>query len=57
MIYKKFYLNDPSEGSPTETLLRLLLPLMIKIRASFDRKGTVQLPKQLCNSKRKQYFP
>ena len=27
-------INDPSAGSPTETLLRLLLPLNDKVRAS-----------------------
>ena len=27
--------NDPSEGSPTETLLRLLLPLNYEIQISF----------------------
>ena len=26
-----FYVNDPSAGSPTETLLRLLLPLSDKV--------------------------
>ena len=29
--YKKEHVNDPSAGSPTETLLRLLLPLNGKI--------------------------
>ena len=29
--------NDPSEGSPTETLLRLLLPLNCEIRTGFPR--------------------
>ncbi len=29
--------NDPSEGSPTETLLRLLLPLSAPVRTSFSR--------------------
>ena len=27
----KLLVNDPSEGSPTETLLRLLLPTNIKV--------------------------
>ena len=27
--------NDPSAGSPTETLLRLLLPLSVKIHQTF----------------------
>ncbi len=26
-----FFINDPSAGSPTETLLRLLLPLSDKV--------------------------
>ena len=28
--------NDPSAGSPTETLLRLLLPLNVQVWASFQ---------------------
>ena len=34
--------NDPSAGSPTETLLRLLLPLSAPVRTSFSRN---RLPK------------
>ena len=37
-IYKRIYnnsANDPSAGSPTETLLRLLLPLSDKVHSSF----------------------
>jgi hypothetical protein len=30
------YGNDPSAGSPTETLLRLLLPLNVQVWASFQ---------------------
>ena len=30
--------NDPSAGSPTETLLRLLLPLDDKVRETFPHK-------------------
>ena len=30
----KIYTNDPSAGSPTDTLLRLLLPLNDKIQIS-----------------------
>ena len=30
--------NDPSAGSPTETLLRLLLPLSDKVHSSFHIK-------------------
>jgi len=33
--------NDPSAGSPTETLLRLLLPLSAPVRTSFSR---IRLP-------------
>ena len=41
--YKVFfgYGNDPSAGSPTETLLRLLLPLNDQVWASFRHKGAV----------------
>ena len=38
--------NDPSAGSPTETLLRLLLPLSDKVHRTF--------PLQLRKPKRKQ---
>ena len=31
--------NDPSAGSPTETLLRLLLPLDSQVRASSERSA------------------
>ena len=31
--------NDPSAGSPTETLLRLLLPLSDKVHETFHRKS------------------
>ena len=34
--------NDPSEGSPTETLLRLLLPLSYEIRTG-SQKGSPTL--------------
>ena len=30
--------NDPSAGSPTETLLRLLLPLDHRVRSSLQRR-------------------
>jgi len=33
------YVNDPSAGSPTDTLLRLLLPLNDKVYASFQHSG------------------
>jgi hypothetical protein len=32
--------NDPSAGSPTETLLRLLLPLDNVVRSNFQSKST-----------------
>ena len=32
--------NDPSAGSPTETLLRLLLPLNDQVLSSFRRTGS-----------------
>ena len=35
--------NDPSAGSPTETLLRLLLPLDDKVRETFPRKAENRL--------------
>ena len=35
-IYK-IYINDPSAGSPTETLLRLLLPLNHQVRSTLAR--------------------
>ena len=33
----KYCVNDPSAGSPTETLLRLLLPLSDKVHETFRR--------------------
>jgi hypothetical protein len=35
--------NDPSAGSPTETLLRLLLPLNAQVWESFQHGGGVNL--------------
>lgn len=37
-------MNDPSAGSPTETLLRLLLPLSDKVRISFHRGQSANAP-------------
>ena len=40
VVSKRFFdplVNDPSAGSPTETLLRLLLPLSAPVRTSFSR--------------------
>ena len=34
--------NDPSAGSPTETLLRLLLPLSVKVHQTF--RSNIQEP-------------
>ena len=36
--------NDPSAGSPTETLLRLLLPLSDKVHQTFHKDVVRQLP-------------
>ena len=35
--FVRYFVYDPSAGSPTETLLRLLLPLSAPVRASFRR--------------------
>ena len=37
-----FASNDPSAGSPTETLLRLLLPLDDQVRHSFRHSGATR---------------
>ena len=34
-----FCVNDPSAGSPTETLLRLLLPLNIRLSTNFHLRS------------------
>ena len=39
MFLKLF--NDPSAGSPTETLLRLLLPLNDQVCPTFQRSNSV----------------
>ena len=36
----RLFLNDPSAGSPTETLLRLLLPLSIMVYSPFPQACT-----------------
>ena len=36
--------NDPSAGSPTETLLRLLLPLSDKVYKTFRGIGKLPIP-------------
>jgi hypothetical protein len=33
--------NDPSTGAPTETLLRILLPLSATARSSFHQQGSM----------------
>jgi len=38
---KVLYYNDPSAGSPTETLLRILLPLSATARSSFHQRGSM----------------
>ena len=35
------FINDPSAGSPTETLLRLLLPLNDQVCPTFQRSNSV----------------
>ena len=35
IVVKIYRVNDPSAGSPTETLLRLLLPLSDKVHQTF----------------------
>jgi hypothetical protein len=35
VVKTKLSVNDPSAGSPTETLLRLLLPLDVQVWTSF----------------------
>lgn len=35
------FVNDPSAGSPTETLLRLLLPLNDQVWTSFQHNPTI----------------
>ena len=39
-----FSVNDPSAGSPTETLLRLLLPLSAPVRTSFRQTQVREAP-------------
>ena len=48
-------MNDPSAGSPTETLLRLLLPLSDKVYKTFHRieetpNATVQIIHRITQS-------
>lgn len=38
---KVFHQNDPSAGSPTDTLLRLLLPLNDQVCKSLSRQGAI----------------
>lgn len=38
--------NDPSAGSPTETLLRLLLPLNDQVWSSFQQTGATERPRR-----------
>ena len=40
-IFNVTFINDPSAGSPTETLLRLLLPLENLVYSSFQMSKTL----------------
>ena len=40
----KLFFNDPTAGSPTVTLLRLLLPLNYKIYCNLDKQDIATLP-------------
>jgi hypothetical protein len=39
MDFLSFYVNDPSAGSPTDTLLRLLLPLNDKVQSTSPQEN------------------
>ena len=41
LVSSSLIVNDPSAGSPTETLLRLLLPLGDKLYISFPKSGPI----------------
>ena len=40
--HKTLIMNDPSAGSPTETLLRLLLPLSNQVWTTFQYTNTTR---------------
>ena len=42
LVWFWMWVNDPSAGSPTETLLRLHLPLNDKVQASFRHQPTIK---------------
>ena len=42
--HQVYFNNDPSAGSPTETLLRLLLPLNAQVCISSHRRRQVAPP-------------
>jgi hypothetical protein len=44
IIIERESVNDPSAGSPTETLLRLLLPLNGKVQSTSPPKGETSQP-------------
>ena len=44
-IFFGYCVNDPSAGSPTETLLRLLLPLSNKVNLTFQFPN--ELPRRM----------
>ena len=46
VVYMRFHVNDPSAGSPTETLLRLLLPLNEQICTILTAVSTRKLQQQ-----------
>ena len=43
LVFNELLDNDPSAGSPTETLLRLLLPLNVPVRTPFRRSRKIAL--------------
>jgi hypothetical protein len=46
LVYTWIRVNDPSAGSPTETLLRLLLPLNKQVSISFESRRQQTPPKR-----------
>ena len=41
--HQELFNNDPSAGSPTETLLRLLLPLNDQVWSAFQQRSAVSM--------------
>ena len=50
-LKKNEHLIDPSAGSPTETLLRLLLPLNDQVRTTFRQSVTAHSGRDGANQK------